>query len=225
MLTACQCESNRRLSSFSSSYWISPDEFNDIHVCTKSNWEEKIQTRVVTISSILNTGAVTRCLFDFSKMSKNSCEVTSRLVLTLFIGIFLGSSLSSLFFYPQKISNILQTTKPSFRFREKLITRLSDGYSESLADKLYRNVRVLCWVLTMPENHKTKAIHVKNTWGKRCNKLLFMSTATDFEIDSIALPVEDGRNSLWDKTRLAFHHVYNYHFNDYDYFLKADDDS
>lgn len=36
-------------------------------------------------------------------------------------------------------------------------------------------VKVLCWVMTAPQNHLTKAIHVKRTWGKRCNKLIFIS--------------------------------------------------
>ena len=44
------------------------------------------------------------------------------------------------------------------------------------AKKMSEKVRVLCWVMTAPENHDKKAKHVKATWGRRCNVLIFMSS-------------------------------------------------
>lgn len=44
------------------------------------------------------------------------------------------------------------------------------------AERLARDVRVLCFVLISPEEHQTRTVPVMRTWGKRCNKLIFMST-------------------------------------------------
>ncbi|KAE8738472.1 hypothetical protein FOCC_FOCC016031 [Frankliniella occidentalis] len=52
-----------------------------------------------------------------------------------------------------------------------------------VAQKLAEKVRVLCWIMTSPSNHEKKARHIKATWGKRCNILLFMSTANGNKFD------------------------------------------
>lgn len=70
-----------------------------------------------------------------------------------------------------------------------------------------------------------QAIHVKNTWGSHCDKLMFMSTEQDESLGAIKLDVEDGRDGLWDKVKMGFKYVYDKHFDDFDWFVKADDDT
>ncbi|CAG9800631.1 unnamed protein product [Chironomus riparius] len=101
-----------------------------------------------------------------------------------------------------------------------------DSYETKLADQLYKEVRILCMVFTHPDNRKTKVPYIINTWGKKCNKLILLSTKNDSSIpEIIALNHDNGRKNLWKKTRLALEYVYKNHFNDADWFLRADDDN
>ena len=79
--------------------------------------------------------------------------------------------------------------------------------------------------MTYEKNHKTRAEHVRATWGKRCNKLLFVSEAHDPDLPILKLNVSSGRHHLTAKTMQAFDFVYKNYINHYDWFMKADDDT
>ncbi|XP_005113042.2 glycoprotein-N-acetylgalactosamine 3-beta-galactosyltransferase 1-A [Aplysia californica] len=93
------------------------------------------------------------------------------------------------------------------------------------AEYLMEKVRILVWVMTTPKNLATKAAAVKETWGKRCNVLIFFSSVADPSFPTVGLDVADGRSHLTAKTMAAFRYLYDNHFNDADWFMKADDDT
>ncbi|KIH57684.1 hypothetical protein ANCDUO_12121, partial [Ancylostoma duodenale] len=86
--------------------------------------------------------------------------------------------------------------------------------------------------------------HLQVTWGQQCNRIVFVSNATDDELPIIVVNLNESRKELWSKTREAFTWAYNNvlvsfltgnHIlsakyvcsiqDDYDWFLKADDDT
>lgn len=96
---------------------------------------------------------------------------------------------------------------------------------DMVARDLSEKVRVLCWVMTQPQSHKKKAVHVRNTWGRRCNHLLFMSSEADYRLPAIRLKVKEGRQHLWAKTKESFRYVHQHYMDRFDWVLKADDDT
>lgn len=79
--------------------------------------------------------------------------------------------------------------------------------------------------MTSPNTLNIKAIGIKRTWGPRCDVMLYMSSKTDPDFPAVGLPVKEGRAQLWNKTKEAFLYIYKHHYNDADWFLKADDDT
>lgn len=129
-------------------------------------------------------------------------------VLKFFVGFLLS------FVFIKIIKCLLNNSKPTF----------NSYLEEKLAHKLFNSVKILCVVTTTPENHKTKAIFIKNTWGNKCNKLLFVTSEKDSELETIIVNLPESRNYLRQKTRAAFLYAHDKYLLKFDWILKADDD-
>ena len=91
--------------------------------------------------------------------------------------------------------------------------------------KLHMGPKLLCWVMT-DVTLLTKTEAVRDTWTRRCDTTLFMSTQEDVGFPTIGLrDVSPGRDHIAIKGQQAWTYVYEHHFNDADYFLKADPDT
>ena len=87
------------------------------------------------------------------------------------------------------------------------------------------NPRILCWVMTSQETLDTRAVHVKRTWGKRCDVLLFASDYQNKTFGTMDINPGKGRGKLPEKTIQALDYIYNNHMMDADWFIKSDDDT
>ena len=96
------------------------------------------------------------------------------------------------FHYEVVVSVNLQKLNVKSLFESDLKTKIGENLSaieqliqtekKEVSDEILgsynisKSSRLLCWVMTNPGNHEAKAHKVKQTWGKRCNILLFMSS-------------------------------------------------
>lgn len=163
-------------------------------------------------------------------MSKEKCSLWNfQEFLSFLIGFVIGYliifMIASNFSFKSKQKHVNEVIREQFQVHQIFKNGSPVLYDQELADKLYNEVRILCWVFTHPDNHKVKVPHVRASWAKKCNKLIFFSVKEEpGQPDIIALPIEDGRSHLWKKTKLAMKYVYDNHINDAEWFMRADDD-
>ena len=91
------------------------------------------------------------------------------------------------------------------------------------------SVRICCLILTAPKYFNTRTRAVNATWAPRCDKYLFISeysnqTNSSFPIAPIR-NLSTGYSHLTKKTTLAFHYAYENLVEQFDWFVKADDDT
>jgi len=85
--------------------------------------------------------------------------------------------------------------------------------------------RILCWLFTHAGVHLTKADTVRQTWGHKCDGLLFFSNMDDPDLPAVKLDVHNDFGNLWHKMQIAIVHLNARYGTQYDWFYKADDDT
>ncbi|ORY06200.1 hypothetical protein K493DRAFT_404109 [Basidiobolus meristosporus CBS 931.73] len=108
--------------------------------------------------------------------------------------------------------------------------------------QLYQHVRprkqLVIFLLTSTKTLPTRGRDVSLTWGRRAKDyrelgsivspvdVVFSESADTSEYGISHLPVPDvSYDDLYKKTFSTFHYLYKHHLNDYEWFMKADDDT
>lgn len=91
--------------------------------------------------------------------------------------------------------------------------------------ELVKKVRILCLILTMEKDLQTKVNAVNRTWAIRCDKHLYVIYSKQRKHDFLNIDIPDNRNNLIYKMQEVYKQVYKLYLNDFDFLLKADDDT
>ncbi|XP_077052602.1 glycoprotein-N-acetylgalactosamine 3-beta-galactosyltransferase 1 [Siphateles boraxobius] len=122
-------------------------------------------------------------------------------------------------------SRVRRTLTPTFAMHARnTYTVWHTAKNRRAALHLSQKVKALCWVMTQPQHLESRTQHIRDTWGKRCNIILYMSSK-ESDFPTVGLNVSEGRSQLYWKTIRAFQHIHKHHLDDADWFLKADDDT
>jgi hypothetical protein len=90
------------------------------------------------------------------------------------------------------------------------------------------SVRICCLILTAPKYFHTRARAVNMTWAPRCDKYLFISESSNNTYNLPLAPLKNltaGYQHLTKKTTFAFYYAYETLIDQFDWFVKADDDT
>lgn len=82
--------------------------------------------------------------------------------------------------------------------------------------------RILCVASTTEKVFHQRSIHVKSTWGRFCDKLIFSSNKTDKRLGAVGLNLtHDDYGHIWDKFKESMSYIYRNYVNDFEWIYKG----
>jgi glycoprotein-N-acetylgalactosamine 3-beta-galactosyltransferase len=98
--------------------------------------------------------------------------------------------------------------------------------NEGIRNQIAKKMRIFCWFIGKPAN-KERWIYLKKLWGHKCDRYVAM-VSIDMDIPGMEthkLQFPEGRIHLWKMYLAIIKHIQENYINDYDFFMKCDDDS
>lgn len=99
---------------------------------------------------------------------------------------------------------------------------------------LYAEHKLLCFI-PASKNKQEGIKAIIETWGQRCDKLLFffggdklIESEINSKVNFVTLPMSQGTDAyekLWEKVTLALEYIYEKYIDEFDWVLKADDNT
>jgi len=141
------------------------------------------------------------------------------------IGIIVGVTILVTILYISSSSNTYPIGFQKFQFNR--------AHNQSQLS----SVRIFCLIVTAPKHYLTRAKAINQTWAPRCDRYFFI---TEYSQESMTpeqinftqtipiAPIKDilaGYDHLTLKSTLAFLFAYENYLNEFDWFIKADDDT
>ncbi|CAI2353340.1 unnamed protein product [Caenorhabditis sp. 36 PRJEB53466] len=97
------------------------------------------------------------------------------------------------------------------------------------AKRLPKKGKLFCWVQTSSIYHDTRSLAINETWIHRCDhgQLFTSEKFNDSRIpySTVFAGIPDNYYNLFFKSRYAFQHIYTNISSQFDWYLKADDDT
>ncbi|XP_075260153.1 glycoprotein-N-acetylgalactosamine 3-beta-galactosyltransferase 1-like [Convolutriloba macropyga] len=86
------------------------------------------------------------------------------------------------------------------------------------------SLQLFCFVPTYEKMLSTRAVAVRDTWGRRCDRMIFAADEDNKTFPTLKMG-EPGRKMLWAKVRDTFEFLFDNYLEKYDWFYKGDDNT
>lgn len=106
--------------------------------------------------------------------------------------------------------------------------QLSDHPIHSKNDRILKSGRILCWIMANPK-HEKMWMHLKKLYGHQCDKFIIITSLNKMKemegLEIYGVDVAEGRIHLAERAVKGFKYVYENYLMDFEFFMRADEDS